>query len=221
MSKVVRGAYTDGDIYRQVKERYPNSINTQSYLRFEKSLNGTFNTIQFDILTNQGLTSPTERRLQITDAFTITDIGIFIMKAGTTTTATDAQRSAAAWNMWANPLIYTGAGEAAALETFYNGNLSIKVNSTVYFEALDLRSNFYRVGTSQKGVGPAVIISSDEFPANAGLKRIVPTITLNGAAKNDLTINLPLSTNTIGTTSENFVVCFCRGFLSQNASKLN
>lgn len=215
----VRGSYTQGDVYNAT--RRDGVITTQSYLRLEKSIQGTVNSINFDVLANQGSAGATERRLQLTDTFTITALAVMIYKAGTSTTATSAQRAAARLRTWPNPLIFTGASEADALETLYNGYLGVKVNSTVYVESLDLRS-FYRVHTSQQLAGPVTTIPADEWPQiNNGFKKIVPTITLNGAAKNDISLTLPLATNLGGTASENFVVCYLRGFLNQNAAVLN
>lgn len=219
MRNSVKGAYSQGDVYNKIKR--PDTITTQGYLRLEKSLQGTFNTIQFDVLTNQGTIGVTEQRLGLTDTFTITSLAVFLYKAGASTAATAAEKAAAKLRSWNNPLVFTGVGEAANLQAIYNGYLSIKVNSTVFVQSLDMM-NFYRVGQAQQGVGPAVITQADEWSdIQNGFKHIVPTITLNGAAKNDIIINLPTSTTTSGTTSENVAVLYARGFLSQNASKLN
>lgn len=216
---MVQATNANRAIYNQVSK--PGIITTPGYLRLEKSLQGTLTGINFDVLTNQGTPNVTERRLQITDKFVATHIGIFLVKAGASVTATDAEKTVAKLKSNSNALVFTGVAEAPNLHAIYNGSLRIAINSVVFLEALDCM-RFYRVGTSQKGAGPAVIITDDEWTApNFGMCEITPTIELNGAGKNDISLTLPSSTLTSGTNSQNFVVCYMRGFLCQNAAVLN
>lgn len=212
---------TDADRATYNKIQRPGIISTPGYLRFEKSAQGSFNQITFDVLTNQGTPNVTERRLNIVDTFTITHLGIFLIKAGASTTASDAEKTAAKLRSNSNALVFTTAGEAAALHGVYNSFLKITINSVVFMEAFDCM-RFYRVGTSQKGAGPVTIITDDEWTApNFAMCEITPTITLNGAGKNDIVLNLPTSSTLSGTASQNFVCCYARGFLNQNAAALN
>lgn len=221
----INASNTERAIYNkiaaQAKRKYPNAKPMKSYLRLEKSLQGTFTSISFDVLTNQGTPNVTERRLQITDRFVITHMALLLVKAGTTTAATDAEKAGAKLRANNNALVFTTAGEAAALQAIYNGFTEIKVDQTVYAPYID-NQLFYRVETSQKGVGPAVIITDDEWnDVNYGFAEIVPTITLSGASNNQITVNLPTSVTTSGTASQNFLVCYMRGLLVPNTSKLN
>ena len=209
-------------IYNSLKGKYkPGTIITPGFLRLEQSLQGTLTTINFNVLVNQGTANVTERRLNITDVFELTHVGIFLMKAGTSTTATQQQISEAKLRANNNALVFTTAGEAAALESIYNGTLRMVINSTVYLEAFDCR-RFYRVETAQKGVGPAVITTDDAWPSpNYGMAEMTPNIALNGGGKNDISVQFANSALTSGTASQNFLVFYGRGFLCQNASKLN
>lgn len=223
MAKNVNGRYDIGDVYNRVKR--PGVITTQSYLRFEKSIQGTINNVNFDVLVNQGSSNTTERRLQLTDTFTITDMAIFIYKAGSTTSPSSTDRAKAALRSWPNPQVFTGTGEAANLMNVYNGYMQLRVNTEVLIDSLDIME-FYRVHTSQKNVGSSatnnIPVQQDEWPAiNTGFKKIVPTITLNGAAKNDISLFFPESIDLSGTSSANYIVCYCRGLLNQNAAQLN
>ena len=211
----VNGRYDQGDVYNRVKR--PGVITTQSYLRFEKSIQGTFNSISFDVLVNQGSTGTTERRLQLTDTFTITQLALFIYKAGTTTAVTNDDKAKATLFSWPNPNVFTQT-VADSLMNVYNGYLQLRVNTEVLIDSLDIMQ-FYRVHTTQNG---AVTNAQDEWPMiNNGFKKIVPTITLNGAAKNEINLFFPQSINLAGSAESNYIVCYCRGFLNQNAAQLN
>jgi len=211
----VNGRYDQGDVYNRVKR--PGVITTQSYLRFEKSIQGTFNSISFDVLVNQGAAGTTERRLQLTDTFTITQLALFIYTAGTSTTITNGDKAKATLFSWPNPNVFTQT-VADSLMNVYNGFLQLRVNTEVLIDSLDIMQ-FYRVHTTQNG---AVTNAQDEWPAiNNGFKKIVPTITLNGAAKNEINLFFPESINLAGSASTNVVVCYARGFLNQNAAQLN
>ena len=215
MAYNVNGRYDQGDVYNRVKQA--GVITTQSYLRFEKSIQGTFNSISFDVLTNQGAASTTERRLQLTDTFTITQLAIFIYEAGTTSTVTNQDKAKALLYANPNPNVFAQT-VADSLYNVYNGYMQLRVNTEVLIDSLDIMQ-FYRVHTTQAG---AVTNATEEWNAiNNGFKKIVPTITLNGAAKNEINLFFPESINLSNSAKSNYVVCYCRGFLNQNAAQLN
>ncbi len=212
-------------VFNAMKQKYPSAIITDSYLRMEASIQGTFNQIQFSVLQNQPPINNTERRLAITDRFCVTQMGLFLMKAGTSTTATQAQIAGAGLRTWPNPQVFTGAAEAVALQNIYNGFMQVKIDSTTYFDSLDLM-RFYRVPVSQQGVayiaaGPALNqIQRDGWDIlNYGYCPIDPTFEMSGRGKNDLSLQLPVSVDLSGTSTQNFAVLITRGFLMQNAAK--
>lgn len=214
--------------FNSIRALYPSRdvVVTPGFLRLEQSLQaGAINSIQFSVLDNQSSNgvaqNSTEVRLRLPDSFHITKIFFGIFKAGASVTATQAEIAQAIIRTYPNPLVFTGAGEAAALQNFYNGSYGIKVNQTTYIDRDELRK-FYRVGTSQQGVGPAVIIQRDEFDApDFGFYELTPTIRLSGADSNFITCTFPQSISMIGTLSQNFAVCFCRGFYVQNGAQFN
>jgi len=191
-------------------------VTTQSYLRLEQTL-GTQGQVNFDVLLNQGAANANEKRLAITDAFTITSLAIAIYKI-----PSGGNISSAQLDTYPNPLTYVGAGEAAALQAIYNGFLTVRVNSTIYIDSLDAY-RFYRVGVAQAGVlsavGSAYNASSYErgdYPFYA----LTPGIRLSGATKNDISLTLPQSVAMGGTAgSTNRIVCYFRGFLEQNGAQ--
>lgn len=201
-------------IYNSLKKR-PGVVTTQSYLRLEQVL-GTNGTINFQVLLNDGSANANERRLNISDAFTVTALSVLIYKI-----TTGAAISRATLDTFPNPLTYSGAGEAAALQAIYNGYLTVRVNSTVYIDSLDCY-RFYRAGTAQRGVEttttPSTYVASEYATGDYPFYSLTPGIRLSGATKNDLTLTLPESVNMAGTGSTNRVVLYLRGFLEQNGA---
>lgn len=213
-------------IYNDLRDRVYRGQNdviiTDSYLRFETVL-GTSTSLSFNTLVNQGAQTVTEHRLNMPDRFCVTDMGFFIRKVAAAT-PTDAQIASAQLDTFPNPLTYTGAGEAAALNALYNSYVTVRIDSVVYYDSLDLL-RFYRVPTSQQNVSYVVAspagnsIQADGWDTmNYGFAPIDPTFSLDGKAKNDISVTLPTSIAMAGTSSVNYAVLIVRGFLLQNAS---
>jgi hypothetical protein len=205
---------------------------TQGYLRLMVNLNalGSANTIKFPVLTTDSTLRGTERRLDITDMFTITNWSVFLLKAGTTTSATDAQISTSRLYSWPNPQIFSGTNEAANMYNIYNSFLSVTVDRDRVLDSYDAY-RFYRVGNAQQlqaqatGTAPAgaslsYTADSWEGPSYA-FSQLDPEITINGIGQNDISLNLPTAVDLSGTSSTNFAVLICRGIRWQNSSKLN
>ena len=201
------------------------ALPTQGFLRLETSLQSTSASFTFNVLQNVGTPNDTEVRLKQTDMFTITHVGLYLMKAGSSTTATQAQIAQAVLYSNPNPLVFTGLGEAAALNAVtVNGKLQFTVDRKQIIPAWD-NLRHYRVATSQKGVGSSAVsnqpIQLDGWETNNyGMAPFDPQLTISGAGQNEITLNLPNSTNCGGTSSQNFAVLILRGILWQGASKM-
>lgn len=200
-------------------------ITTPGYLRLEVSLTGTTNLVAFQVRDAQGGTQHvTERRLKVSDSFTVMAGAFYIGKAAATASVvSNAQYGAMSLHTFPNPLVFTGAASAANLQSLYNGYLSVRVDSTVFIDSMPML-NFYRVATSQQGVGPAVIIQRDEWPLSMyGQRDWTPTIELNGLANTEININLPTSVDLASgapTTYENNAVLYLTGFLNQGGASV-
>lgn len=200
------------------------AVATQSYLRLEASIQGTQGSVAFTVASNAGVApNVTERRLDLSDMFTVTHWGLFLMKAGTTTTATQAQISQAQLYTTPNPLVFTGAGEAAALECITsNSNLTVTIDRNQIVPAFDTL-RFRRAGLAQKLVGTTTGGTPAQFDSwdgpNYGFAEVDPQFTISGSGNNNITLNLATSTATSGTSSQNFVVLIMRGVLWQNSSR--
>lgn len=209
-------------LLRGYAERGIRPVITQSYLRLEQTL-GNSNSVPFQVLTNQGNVQPTEVRLQLTDTFVVTDIGFFISKL-----ATNAARSSMVLDTFVNPEIYTGSGEAAALQALYNGQLTAGVDRKTYITAWDLLRHYYvpnaqrllaQVGSTNVPAGAATSYSRSGFENDQIFKEILPTFNISGNQSLNLAINLPEAVNMAGTNSINIAVLYLRGFLVQNVTQ--
>ncbi len=203
-----------------------NAVASQGYLRLLSSIQATTNTVTFTVPANQGTIRATERRLAITDMFTVTHWGLYIVKAGASTTATDTEIAASLQYTNPNPLVFLGASEAANLRNIYNGYLSVSIDRKVILDSYDCW-RFWRVGVAQQGLQQTVtatvgVYGFDEWQGpNYGMAEVDPEITINGIGQTDITLTLPSSVNLGGTSSQNFLALACRGIRWQNVSKLN
>jgi hypothetical protein len=220
------------DYVSSLRNQYPGSIITQSYLRSEVALQTTATSqFSFNILANQGTPASTERRLQITDRFAVTAISVMMYQFdNSTASSAPTNRSQAKLYTWNAPSKFTTA-TAAQLETIYNGYLRMIIDGTTYVDSLDTR-RFYRVATSQQGTivstGTATTSTFPTIQADGWdgthypFAQLTPAIVLNGAGRNEVTLNTPEATAlSAAAATTNVLVLYCRGWLIQNASQLN
>jgi hypothetical protein len=203
-------------------------ISTPSYLRLESLATGSTSTFIFNTLETSGTKSVTEKRLKLNDTFTITDMAFYLQAdaAAANAAPTDSQRSTGRLYTYPNGNVSAfPAATVTALEAVYNGFLQLRIDSTTFIDAYPMRS-FYRVGTSQAGVGSTatnnVAISRDEWAlANYGRTELLPSIELNGQANIEWSINLPTAQNCA--PAGNFfcnMVLVLFGFLNQGAANV-
>lgn len=193
---------------------------TYSYLRSEVQL-ATTGSVAFPILTQDGTPTVNERRLNITDDFVVTSLGLFIYKV---TTAGTALGNAILYT-FPNSLIFSGSSEAANLQSIYNGFINVTVNRNEIIPALDCQQ-FYEVQTAQQSVLTAATGTGNAYLANGytkegGFAEVIPTFKLSGSAVNQVNLNLPASVNMSGTSSTNYIALVARGFLIQGGASFN
>jgi len=157
-----------------------NEIATQGYLRLGANLQfASLNTINFNVLSNQGNLFATERRLNITDMFTVTHWALYLVKAGALATeggtAATAQDIATARNYtYPNPYVFSTAAlgnptflqnQAAAqlvpytresqnMYSIYNGFISVTIDREVVIDSYDCL-RYLRVPTEQQAQATA------------------------------------------------------------------
>jgi hypothetical protein len=208
-----------------------NEVATQGYLRLHQNISTQLSSFTFNVLENQGVTQAGEKRLAITDMFTVTHWGIYVGRCAASAagaTPTDAQASQMSLFTNNNPNVFTNAAGDGQLRALYNGQLTVTVDRERLIDGYDLQ-RFYRVGWPLQGTlqfsaaTGAGIQNLDYFQGpNYGMAELSPEITLNGVGQNDITVNLPAPTTFIPTGNfTNFAVLIARGIRWQNASKLN
>lgn len=200
-------------------------ITTPGYLRLESlAPNSATSVFNFNTLDTSGTKTATERRLKLADTFTITDISFYIGTGACSNNApTPAQYASQELNTFPNPQVAAIATKSDELEAIYNGFLSLRIDTTTFIDSIPMRQ-FYRVGTSQKGVGAATGVTgiqANEWPLSMyGRTDLLPTIELNGQANIEFSINLPNGTDCSGVTTSFFcnMVIILQGFLNQGAA---
>jgi hypothetical protein len=220
------------DYVQSLRGQYPGSIITQSYLRSEVQLATTATSqFSFNILANQGTPASTERRLQITDRFAVTAVSVMLLNAAATSSViAPADRAQAKLFTWNSPAKFTAAN-SLTLESVYNGFLRMIIDGTTYIDSLDAR-RFYRVPVTQQGtIVSTGTATASTFPTQQAdgydgthypFAQMTPAIVLNGAGRNEITLNTPEATAVSpSATSANVLVLYVRGWLIQNASQLN
>jgi len=206
------------------------AVLSQSFLRMEAVLSASATTYKFDVLTTENTngTIITQQKLNLQDAFVISQIGVFLCCP---TGLTDN-----AFNLLTYPTIGKLDGAvgnftaAQALTTigFYNGQLQLNVNQRTIITGWDL-TRHYRVPTTQQNAtttgvatgaptapmhntSDSLDLSSDSFyPCE-------PNVVINGGKKNDLTIVLPAA---VTAPSNARVTIVFRGILAQNVTSVN
>jgi len=208
-----------------------NEVATQSFLRLHYDINVSQTAFTFNVLENQGATQAGEKRLPITDMFTITHWGLYVGRsaasaAGAAPTAVQAGQMILYTND--NPNVFGNAAGDAQLQSFYNGSITVTVDRERLIDGYDTK-RFYRSGwplqgTLQFSAATGAGIQNRDYwqGANYGMAELDPEITLNGVGQNDITVTLPAPYTFIPTGNfSNFAVLIARGIRWQNASKLN
>lgn len=159
---------------------------TQSSLFLTKPINPNVTTYTFDVLETQTASlQADEIRLNLNDEFIITQIGMYLVG---NINGTPGRL------LFTTPPYELNATTADKLSDFYNGAFKIAINNIVYMEKWDTYKHKV-VGTTQfqsfqvgVAVPPAV---AEQNLAKDGMYGVEPMITLSGAKKNDLVLQLP------------------------------
>ncbi len=186
---------------------------TQSFLRLEQPINTTQNAFEFPIQTNvqgnSGVVRSTERRLAQQDAFYVARMQFYIANASSATATNFPLYT------YPSPTIFTGTGEAAGLQTIYNGMLRLTMNGVVVQPGFPM-SNFLNVPQTQKTAATNSPI--DEINGVDAFS-FQPNPVLIGSNNNQLVVVLPSAiTGTL--TANDYMVIILQGILAQNVTNL-
>lgn len=203
-------------------------ITTPGYLRLETLLQTgatatSLSTIAFNTLDTSGVKQPTERRLKLSDTFTVTGISFYLGGgAGTIGAPTATEQASELLHTFPNQQVTAIGANATILEALYNGFLSLRVDTTTFLDSLPMRA-FYRVGDSQQGTllatGGTATNKSGWYSSMYGRNELLPTIELNGQANIEWSITLPTTVayTQPAATFLNAVIVL-DGFLNQGAA---
>jgi len=203
-------------------------ITTPGYLRLETLLQAgatatSLSTIAFNTLDTSGVKQPTERRLKLSDTFTVTGISFYLGGgAGTIGAPTATEQASELLHTFPNQQVTAIGANATILEALYNGFLSLRVDTTTFLDSLPMRA-FYRVGDSQQGTliatGGTATNKSGWYSSMYGRNELLPTIELNGQANIEWSITLPTTVayTQPAATFLNAVIVL-DGFLNQGAA---
>jgi hypothetical protein len=197
------------------------AVLTQSDLVLEQQLSTTLTTYTFPVLNNvttpSGTLFNTEIRLNQQDSFVAASWGAFLLKAATPTDTTFIVHT------YPNPVTFSGAGVAAALETIYNSFCKISVNNQVILPVWHM-SRHRTVPQSQAVAGDAGVypgIAYDQIDLSSdGFHPLEPNILFIGSKGYVIEVKLPAALGAVdgaGTPSDRLRIHY-RGVLGQNTT---
>jgi len=206
---------------------------TQSSLFLTKPINQNVTSYNFDVLETQTQSlQADEIRLNLNDEFNITEIGLYLVGyIGDNTRETFNPNT----KLFTYAPYHLSLADATKLQSFYAGTFKIAINNIVYMEKWDTAKhecvtrtqiNPYKVGVDAT---PVLALENSQDLSKDAIYPLANIITLSGAKKNDITINLPNaikpavlpyvdSQGVANTITIDRVGCLLRGFNSQNAA---
>ena len=194
------------------------AVLSQSYLRLEVALSITQTMYQFPVLvndtTNGAAQYNTENRLQLQDAFYVSQMALFFCKPSSSTDTSFQLVT------YPNASIFSTANTAASLFNWYNATMSLTVNNRQILPSLDLY-RFYSVPQQQTTANAdyttsAINYKDEQDGSNSGFYPIEPGIVLVGSKQNQLQVTLKTAMTAIETNSR--AVLLMRGHLAQNVT---
>lgn len=195
------------------------AVLSQSYLRLEVALSTTVTNYQFPVLVNDVTASSTtatnvEQRLQLQDAFVVSQFGLFFGKPSSST-ATNFQLCT-----YPNKTIFSAANTATSLLNWYNSSLSLTVNNRVICPAYDLYRH-YNVPQQQQTTDADYTTSGIDYDdqqdgSSSGFYPIEPAWVLVGSKQNQLQVQLPQAMAAVEANSRAIIIL--RGHLAQNVT---
>lgn len=219
--------------YSTIKQAYAakgrNPVTTASDLRLIVPISTSKTVFDFPVIVGDDQNNyPDAILLNRADAFTATEMGVFIGKRTGASTAAQVSNTAFNWYSYPNSIEFavTNTDSTNLLPLYNAGGIDIAINNVQYlqnYSTLRMR----RAPVTQNGLGFASssVTSNvtDSFNGEQdGYYPLVPTLQLSGTSKISIKINVPqaLPIATVGTAQYCIMVAF-RGFLSLGASNLN
>jgi hypothetical protein len=195
------------------------AVLSQSYLRLEVSLSTSITNYQFPVLVNDVSASATaatnlEQRLNLQDAFYVSQIGLFF-GVPSSSTATNFQLCT-----YPNTTVFSAANTATSLFNWYNSSLSLTVNNRQIVPAYDLYRH-YSVPQTQTAANAmyatsGISLRDQQDGGTSGFYPIEPGWVLVGSKQNTLQVQLASAMAAVETNSR--AILILRGHLAQNVT---
>jgi hypothetical protein len=215
-------ALLDAIVLDNLNQGFEHILPLAGYLRSEVIL-GVANSIEFPLRDNENAPGQpvfsTENRLRQNDSFYPTDFSVMFYTFDTTVAGA---RQRARLQTFGNPNVF--GLNAPEVNGAYNGNLSLRVNETVFMDSLDMQ-RFKFAEAAQQGVavsavaGTGVIPESTVRQSEAFAHEDAPLVRLNGMFNNRFAIRFPdVLDFTLEAENDLAVVAvlYLRGWLMQN-----
>jgi hypothetical protein len=218
--------------YQTIKNAYAkknrNPVTTASDLRFIVPINSSKTTFDFPVIVGDDPNNyPDAILLNRADAFTATEIGVFIGKRVGATTAAQIANTAFDWFTYTNSLEFAvTATDFTNLKPLFNaGIVNATINNVAYlqnFSVLRTKRGMTTQAATLFATGGTATIQDSYNGEKDGFYPLVPTLQLSGTSKISLQIQVPqaLPIATAATAQYCIMLAF-RGFLSLGASNLN
>lgn len=194
------------------------AVLSQSYLRLEVNLSTSITNYQFPVLVNDVSSSNTtsfntEQRLNLQDAFYVSQIGLFF---GVPSSSTDTSFQLCTYG---NPYIFSASNTADSLYNWYNSSLSLTVNNRQIVPAYDLYRH-YSVPQTQGGnaytTAQTKAFTDQQDGGTSAFYPIEPGWVLVGSKQN--TLQVQLATAMAAVESNSRAILILRGHLAQNVT---
>jgi hypothetical protein len=195
------------------------AVLSQSYLRLEVSLSTSITNYQFPVLVNDVSASATaatnlEQRLNLQDAFYVSQIGLFF-GVPSSSTATNFQLCT-----YPNTTVFSASNTATSLFNWYNSSLSLTVNNRQIVPAYDLYRH-YSVPQTQTAANAmyatsGISLRDQQDGGTSGFYPIEPGWVLVGSKQNTLQVQLASAMAAVETNSR--AILILRGHLAQNVT---
>lgn len=174
---------------------------TQSSLYLTKPIVSTQTTYTFDILETQTATQQADEiRLNLNDEFICSTLGLYLEGDLQNPGNTGIKRL-----FTYAPMELNGTG-VSSVQNFYNGALQISINNIVFLDKWDSRKHEFVPQTQFQNfvAGTSTSTQAQQQMSKAGMFPVEPTITLSGAKKNSIVLQLPtaLSSTNVAVTDD-------------------
>ena len=218
--------------YSTIKQAYAakgrNPVTTASDLRLIVPISTSKTVFDFPVIVGDDQNNyPDAILLNRADAFTATEMGIFIGKRTGASTAAQVSNTAFDWFSYPNSQQFAVTGtDYTNLKPLFNAGLvNIAINNVQYlqnYSTLRMRRATVTQDSTIYATGGTASITDSFDGERDGYYPLVPTLQLSGTSKISIQIRVPqaLPIATAATAQYCIMVAF-RGFLSLGASNLN